>query len=126
MKQFAAYTVEAYDALEQQNLDRLGDLMDANFDLRRQLYGDKWIGARNLEMVALAHSHGLPANFTGSGGAIVGFYEDERQFKAARRDFLERGFNFRKITPVEQASGGHFDDKLELQRLHRLSVRSAV
>jgi hypothetical protein len=31
----------------------LGRLMDANFDLRRRIYGDAVIGARNLEMIGL-------------------------------------------------------------------------
>jgi glucuronokinase len=32
-------------------------------------------------MVMTARSVGCPANFTGSGGAIVGCYEDEAQYQ---------------------------------------------
>lgn len=125
MKRFAEYTDQAYEALAARDYDTLGRLMNANFDLRRKLYGDDWIGAKNLEMIELARSLGLPAKFSGSGGAIVGFYEDDRQFQRARNAFLARGFNFRRIQPVQEASGGHEEkDAAELHRLHRLSARS--
>lgn len=123
MKLFAEYTDEAYAALKQQDFQTLRRLMNANFNLRRKLYGDQWIGVHNLEMVEIGRRHGLPTNFTGSGGAIVGFYEEEAQFQQARRDFIEHGYNCRKITPVEVAHGGHEEDEVELHRLHRLAVR---
>lgn len=124
MSLFAEYTDEAYAALKQRDLASFGRLMNANFNLRRKLYGENWIGARNLEMVEIGRRHGLPTNFSGSGGAIVGFYEDESQFHRARRDFIDHGFSCRKIRPVEVASGGHLEDEVELHRLHRLAVRS--
>lgn len=49
----------------------LGNLMDQNFDLRRQLYGDACLGRKNLRMVDIARSHGANAKFPGSGGAIL-------------------------------------------------------
>ncbi|MHB8995593.1 MAG: mevalonate kinase family protein [Armatimonadota bacterium] len=126
MREFASYADEAYEALLQRDYVNLGRLMNANFDLRRKLYGDAWIGERNLEMVQVGRSCGLPTNFTGSGGAIVGFYEDDRQFRRAARAFADHNLNFRKITPVQVATGGHIEDRTELHRLHRLAVRSVV
>ena len=54
--------------------NEIGPLIDANFDKRRSLYR---ISDGNLRMVETARSVGATAKFTGSGGAIVGTYEDE-------------------------------------------------
>ncbi len=56
----------------------IGPLLDANFDKRREIYQ---IGEGNLRMVETARSAGASAKFTGSGGAIVGTYEDEAMFR---------------------------------------------
>ncbi|MBL9152993.1 MAG: GHMP kinase [Verrucomicrobiales bacterium] len=56
----------------------IGPLLDANFDLRRRLYR---ISDGNLRMVDTARSVGATAKFTGSGGAIVGTYEDDAMFQ---------------------------------------------
>jgi glucuronokinase len=51
--------------------------MDANFNLRRKLFQ---LDARNVDMVERARSVGAHAKFSGSGGAIVGVYEDDAMF----------------------------------------------
>ena len=56
----------------------IGPLLNENFDLRRRLYK---IGKGNLDMVEAARSVGASAKFTGSGGAIVGTYEDDAMFQ---------------------------------------------
>jgi glucuronokinase len=61
----------------QANYARLNQLVDANFDLRARIYQ---IDRGNLEMVHMARAVGATANFAGSGGAIVGTYEDEGMF----------------------------------------------
>lgn len=63
----------------------IGPLLDRNFDLRREIYE---ISKGNLEMIEAARSTGASAKFTGSGGAIVGTYEDEETF-AALKERLE-------------------------------------
>jgi glucuronokinase len=55
----------------------IGPLLNENFDLRRRLYK---ISKGNLDMVEAARSVGASAKFTGSGGAIVGTYEDDAMF----------------------------------------------
>lgn len=52
----------------------IGPLLNENFDLRRRLYQ---ISQGNIDMVEAARACGASAKFTGSGGAIVGTYEDE-------------------------------------------------
>ena len=56
----------------------IGPLLNENFDLRRRLYK---IGKGNIDMVEAARDVGASAKFTGSGGAIVGTYEDEAMFE---------------------------------------------
>ena len=80
MAEFARLAEECRAALEARDADRVAELMNANFDLRRSLYGDEALGLANIRMVELARSVGASAKFSGSGGAIVGIYEDERQF----------------------------------------------
>src|SRR6266568_5181539 len=74
METWAGYAAEGRACLLQRNYSRLHQLVDANFDLRAKIYH---IDQGNLEMVQMARSVGATANFAGSGGAIVGTYEDE-------------------------------------------------
>jgi len=106
MQQFARYAEEAVEVLEARDLERLCALMDANFDLRRRIYGDEVIGAENLEMVGIARSFGLPAKFTGSGGAIAGVLRDEERLAEVQRAFEERGYRFLRVTPAGANGGG--------------------
>lgn len=61
--------------------DRIGPLLNANFDKRASICR---ISAGNLKMVEAARSVGASAKFTGSGGAIIGAYEDEKMFQALK------------------------------------------
>jgi len=106
MRQFAEYAEEALGVLQARDYRRLGELMDANFDLRRRIYGDEAIGASNLEMVALARSFGLPAKFTGSGGAVVGILWPDSPVAEIERAFTERGYRFMRATPISSDRAG--------------------
>ncbi len=94
MAAFAGYALEAKQVLEERDYKRFGELMNMNFDLRRRIYGDSVIGARNLQMVEIARSLGAPAKFPGSGGAVIGIYEDEDQYNRLRHAYMSRGYNF--------------------------------
>ena len=88
MKRFAALAAEARTALLAGDVERLGALMNANFDLRRTIYElPKW----QVEMVEVARRCGASAKFAGSGGAIVGLYRDERMFEELRARLGEIG-----------------------------------
>jgi glucuronokinase len=63
----------------------LGVLLDENFDLRRRIYD---LDPRHVAMIAAARELGAPANYTGSGGAIVGLFRDEDHL-ARLRESLE-------------------------------------
>ena len=78
MKTWASYAEQGRKALLARDHDTLDKLIDANFDLRQQLYQ---ISEGNLEMIRTARQCGASANFAGSGGAIVGTYRDEAVFQ---------------------------------------------
>ena len=74
MSRFADLTVQARQALLQGDSERLGRLVDANFDLRRSICR---LPPQQIEMVERARQAGATAQFAGSGGAIIGTYPDE-------------------------------------------------
>lgn len=99
MATFARYAEEAKHSLERRDYKRLGELMNMNFDLRRKIYGDRVLGEANLQMINIARNLGAPAKFPGSGGAIIGMYEDEEHLERLRQEYTKNGFLFAKIIP---------------------------
>jgi glucuronokinase len=77
MKTWAGYAAEGRECLLRRDYRRLGELIDANFDLRASIYP---IDQGNLEMIHTARKAGASANFAGSGGAIVGTYSGDAMF----------------------------------------------
>jgi glucuronokinase len=77
MKKWGDLTLAFRDAMQHHNYNRMHDLMNENFDLRRKIIP---LSEGNIEMVELARSSGASAKFTGSGGAIIGTYRDEAMF----------------------------------------------
>jgi len=77
MLDFAGYAQEARDLIVAGRGDAIGPLLDKNFDRRRTLYT---LDPRNIDMVERARKVGAHAKFSGSGGAIVGVYEDEAMY----------------------------------------------
>jgi glucuronokinase len=94
MRYWAELTDKARQCLLDGHLEKLGDLLNAGFDKRRQIYQ---ISAENIRMVDTARSIGASATFTGSGGAIVGAYTDERMFAELRKTL--RKLNIAVIKP---------------------------
>jgi glucuronokinase len=94
MTEFARYAVEAREALLTRDYGTFGRLFNQNFDLRRRIFGDKALGALNLEMIDIARSLGCPAKFSGSNGAIVGIYSDVAQLSALEDAYSQRGYGF--------------------------------
>jgi glucuronokinase len=78
MTEFARLTDDAKAALEACDAERLGTLMDRNFDLRRSICQ---IPRGQELMVRVARAAGASAKFAGSGGAIVGLYRDDAMFE---------------------------------------------
>lgn len=52
-------------------MDALCRLVDANFDLRRELFGDDTVGRHAIRMVDTARAHGFAAKARGATGRRV-------------------------------------------------------
>ena len=88
MKEWGDYAFQARRALLERNYARLGELINANFDLRAKIYR---ISEGNLEMIRASRRLGATSNFAGSGGAIVGTYEDEAMYNRLASEFAKIG-----------------------------------
>lgn len=88
MQTWAGYAEEGRACLLSRNYNRLHELVNANFDLRARIYQ---IDPGNLEMVNAARQAGATSNFAGSGGAIVGTYEDEAMFENLTQRMAQAG-----------------------------------
>jgi glucuronokinase len=65
------------EALLKKDFAAMKQLMDENFDLRSQIMK---ISAGNREMIQTARACGASAKFAGSGGSIIGIYDDEEMY----------------------------------------------
>jgi glucuronokinase len=85
---------EGKKAIEAQDYDKLNTLINHNFDLRRKIMN---ISPSNIELVETARKCGASAKFSGSGGAIIGMYQDDEML---RKLIVElRNINARVIKP---------------------------
>jgi glucuronokinase len=88
MRFWAELTDQVKECLLRRDWERIGPLLNQNFDKRREIYQ---ISAENNRMVEVARSAGASAKFTGSGGAIVGTFRDESMFSRLRQDLEALG-----------------------------------
>ncbi len=93
----AALVDEAVACLQRGGRHEIGPLLDRDFDLRRSVYT---LSPQNVRMVEIARAHSSHANFTGSGGAIVGTYTDDRHYGELEAAFTAEGY---KVTRVRIA-----------------------
>jgi glucuronokinase len=94
MRTWAGYAEEGRACLLRRDYIRLGALINANFDLRAKIYQ---IDRGNLDMVHAARDAGATSTFAGSGGAIVGTYDDDGVFE--RLTAAMRGLGVSVIKP---------------------------
>lgn len=80
-------------AIESENLAQLASLIDTNFDLRQELFGEEALG-ETLTAVKLARSLGSCAKQCGSGGSIFGIIPDADFAEIAAAAFSEIGWSF--------------------------------
>lgn len=79
MKEWAFLTEEMEKALREQDREKVAKLINRNFDLRCEVCASA-VSEKNRNMVLLARSAGASAKLTGSGGAIIGSYKDEKMY----------------------------------------------
>ena len=78
LNKIAELADEGKKALINGDTATVSKLMDENFDLRSQIMN---ISESNKEMVKVARDCGASAKFSGSGGAIIGIYEDDEMLR---------------------------------------------
>ncbi len=78
MKHFAELAACGREALLQHDTKRLVQLIDENFNTRRSIYN---LAPWQIQMVEVARQCGASAKFAGSGGAIIGTYDDEAMYQ---------------------------------------------
>ena len=88
MKYWADLTLEFRQALDVADIPTMHRLLNANFDKRSSLYD---VGDGNRDLVETARLIGASAKFAGSGGAIVGIYEDDAMFQRLHDSFAPKG-----------------------------------
>jgi len=88
MEEWANYAARGREALLAGDVAALGELIDANFDLRAKIYN---ISKGNLEMIQTARSVGATSNFSGSGGAVTGTFADDRMFAKLEESYTPLG-----------------------------------
>jgi len=88
MAQFADFAQQGYVALVSGHTGRIAELINANFDLRDRMFN---VSEENRRMVMQARNAGASAKFAGSGGAIVGTYEDDAMYGRLERAMSEIG-----------------------------------
>jgi len=85
---WAELTVTFRKAMESGDLTSMHRMLNANFDKRASLYD---VGDGNRDLIHTARRTGASAQFCGSGGAIVGIYEDEAMFTRIEQAFAPKG-----------------------------------
>ncbi|XP_066398321.1 glucuronokinase 1 isoform X2 [Miscanthus floridulus] len=98
MKEVAQVAFNGHKALLQKDYTELARLMNKNFDLRREMFGDDVLGSVNIRMVEVARSVGAASKFTGSGGAVVALCPDgDTQVEHLHKACQEAGFAVQKV-----------------------------
>ena len=101
MRYWANLTDQVREVLIHGQTGKLGPLLNKNFDKRRSIYR---ISEGNIRMVEAARALGASAKFTGSGGAIVGTYKDQKMFNRLKKELGQLGVRIIKPHIVESVS----------------------
>ena len=96
---WADLTVKLRAAIDAGDRSEMHRILNANFDKRASLYD---VGEGNRDMVMTARKTGASAKFAGSGGAIVGIYDDEAMYTKLVEAFEPKGI---RVIKPELAPG---------------------
>lgn len=88
MKQFASFAEQGKQAIQQKDTASLSSLIDQNFDLRSDICQ---LHSEHRQMIATARACGASAKYCGSGGAIIGTYDDDPMFAELTRQLGKLG-----------------------------------
>lgn len=88
MHDFASYAQTVRELLVAGRGNEIGPWMDKNFDRRRSIFQ---LDPKNIDMVMRARSVGAHCKFAGSGGAVVGCYENDAMYRKLEEVYAETG-----------------------------------
>lgn len=95
LAELASVAERGKEAILNRDYVLLNKLIDRNFDLRCKIMN---ISPSNMELVNTARECGASAKFSGSGGAIIGMYQDDEMLQ--RLIINLRKINARVIKPI--------------------------
>jgi len=95
LAELAELAQQGKDVILNKDYNTLNKLMNKNFDLRCKIMN---ISESNMELVMTARSCGASAKFSGSGGAIIGTYENDEMLQ--RLIINLQKINARVIKPI--------------------------
>ncbi len=95
LNDLAEVAEQGREAILNKDYEKLNKLIDTNFDLRCKIMK---ISDSNMELVMTARNCGASAKFSGSGGAIIGMYEDDEMLR--RLIVNLKKVNARVIKPI--------------------------
>ncbi len=81
MTRFAEIAAEGREVIQARNWTGLSELINENFDLRNSICQ---LPAGQVDMIMRARAVGASAKFAGSGGAIIGVYQDDSMLDQLR------------------------------------------
>lgn len=84
MNTIADLARQARECLAERADQKLADLINKNFEIRRSIYN---LHSKHIRMVELARELGASAKFAGSGGSIIGTYKDKEMFERLKNAF---------------------------------------
>jgi glucuronokinase len=95
LNEIASLAETGKKAILNKDYSKLFSLMNRNFDLRSEIMN---ISDSNMQLINTARECGACSKFTGSGGSIIGIYEDDDMLK--KLILRLREINARVIKPV--------------------------
>ncbi|HEY4784524.1 MAG TPA: hypothetical protein VIH57_00680 [Bacteroidales bacterium] len=95
LAELASVAEQGRTAIHNKDYETLNKLINHNFDLRCKIMN---ISESNMELVNTARCCGASAKFSGSGGAIIGMYEDDEMLHKLIINL--RKINARVIKPI--------------------------
>ena len=103
--EWAHLTDVVAEALDKHDYTTVEKALRRNFELRCKVCAAT-VSAKNRRMVELAGSLGAAAKLTGSGGAIIGIYHDEKHFENLKTLFSENQIEIVKPQIVTSGKAG--------------------
>jgi glucuronokinase len=85
------------EALLRGDIAKLGRLMDRNFELRREMFGDAGPERHNVRLVEIAREAGCAAKLPGSGGAAIILLTDRGDRERLAKGYAAEGYQYRPI-----------------------------